>query len=173
MWTIVSGAFARAGQLWERARREHSTPREVALAVAVGVFAGCTPFFGFHMWIALGLATVLRLNRLWAFLGSRCSVVPIYAWIGFCEIAVAHRLRTGVWAPLTPADVIARGGELLKDWLVGAVLVGTALATLAGCVAYALARGWERGVRQQQRSPAGSRRPSSESPRSAPRTPIP
>lgn len=72
-------AFARTRELWERAKREHSTPREVGWSVGVGLFCGCTPFLGLHMWIALGLASPFRLNRLWAFLGSRVSSNVIFA----------------------------------------------------------------------------------------------
>ncbi|MGO9833882.1 MAG: DUF2062 domain-containing protein [Polyangiaceae bacterium] len=161
----------RARALWERARREHSTPREIGLAIAVGVFAGCTPFLGFHMWIALGLSTLLRLNRLWAFAGSRVSILPIFAWVGFCEIESAHRLRTGAWASLAPSEVVAHGAELLTDWLIGTVPVGGGLALLAGALAYAVARRWPGDVTPRTR--AGSRPPSSESPPSAPPTPIP
>ena len=68
-------------------------PREVAWSVAVGVFCGCSPFIGLHMWMALGLATALRLNRLWAFVGSRVSSSILVAWIAFSEVELAHRLR--------------------------------------------------------------------------------
>jgi hypothetical protein len=168
MIPLLSG---RARALWERARREHSTPGEIGFAVGVGVFAGCTPFLGLHMWIALALATLLRLNRLWAFAGSRLSILPVFAWVGFCEIECAHRLRTGAWAPLAPGEVVAHGAELLTDWLVGTVPVGGGLAVLAGAIAYAVARRWEKDATPRRR--AGSRPPSSESPPSAPPTPTP
>ena len=66
-----------ARDLWERARREHSSPREIGLAVGVGAFVACTPLIGFHLWLALGFATLLKLNRLWAMIGSRLSTTPI------------------------------------------------------------------------------------------------
>jgi uncharacterized protein (DUF2062 family) len=165
----VSGARVRA--LFEKARREHSTPREIGLAVGVGVLAGCTPFFYLHMWIALALATVLRLNRLWAFIGSRCSFLPLFALIGFCEVESAHRVRTGTWAQLSPREIVAHRTELMMDWLVGTALVGSALAVLAGVVAYAVARQWEKRI--MARTLAGSPPRSSESPPSAPPSPIP
>ena len=127
-------------RVWERAKHEHSTPQELGGSIAVGVFAGCTPFLGLHMWIALALATVLRLNRLWAFVGSRISFTPIFAFITFGEIESAHRLRAGAWLRLSPHDALEHGKELLGDWLVGTVLVGGALAATLGFVAYVAAR---------------------------------
>jgi uncharacterized protein (DUF2062 family) len=121
------------------------------------------------MWLALGLATVLRLNRLWAFLGSRISSNVILAWLAFSEIEIGHRLRTGAWAQLAPADVLANGRQLIGEWLLGSVLVGAALAAALGLVAYAIARRWP--VRRHK--PDEAPPPSSGSRRSAPPEPTP
>ncbi len=157
VFALLGGARA----LFERARREQASPHKIALSVGVGVFAACTPLWGFHMWIALGLATLLRLNRLWAFLASRLSFAPVFLWVTFCEIEVAQRLRTGAWAVLAPKEALAHGPELLADWVLGAGIVGGALGALAGIATYPLALSWRRR--------AGALRPISESPPSAPR----
>jgi hypothetical protein len=139
---VAQRAAAGLRTAWERARNERSTPREVALSVGLGVFCACTPFVGLHMWIALGLATVLRLNRLWAFLGSRCIFFPILPVVTFAEIEVAHRIRTGGWLPLVPSEAVARGRELLVDWALGTLVVGGAIAAVAAGGAYAVALSW-------------------------------
>lgn len=38
-------------------------PQRIALALAVGVFIGCSPFWGLQTLFSLALAVVLRLNR--------------------------------------------------------------------------------------------------------------
>lgn len=129
--------------LWDRARRERSTPRQIGFSVAVGVFAGCTPFIGLHFWIALAAATLLRLNRLWAALASRISSTPLLLALTFGEIELGHRLRTGAWVALSRHDALARGKELFADWLLGAALVGSTLAIVLGLVAYFVARRWQ------------------------------
>jgi uncharacterized protein (DUF2062 family) len=126
--------------LWQKAKSEHATPRQIGIAVAMGAFVGCTPLIGFHMWIALGLATVFRLNRLFAFLGSRVSNSIILAWVVLAEIEVAHRVRTGAFIPLTARDAIDQGPTLLLDWCLGVVPVGAVVALVVGALAYALAR---------------------------------
>lgn len=165
--------MARSRRLWERAKREHSTPREVGWSVGLGVFCGCTPFLGLHMWIALGLASLFRLNRLWAFLGSRVSSNVIFAWIAFVEIEAAHRLRTGEWAPLTPHEALTHGRALLHDWLLGAALVGALLGAVFGLLAYRAALGWRAShpLALTERTPAAPLPPSSGSPPSAPPAP--
>jgi uncharacterized protein (DUF2062 family) len=135
------GLKRRALEFFARARREHSSPPEIGFSVAVGVFSACTPLLGLHTWMALAAATLLRLNRLWAVLGSR---MPMFIWIAFCEIQVAHRLRSGAWASLAPSDVTSHGRQLLTDWIAGTVIVGGVLAAATGLVAYALARRWSR-----------------------------
>src|SRR5690242_7009139 len=90
----------RLRSLWLLVLSERAAPREIGLAVALGVFVGSSPALGFHGWAAVGLATLLRLNRLWAFCGSRISNMVTLPWIAFAEVEVAHRARTGEWVDL-------------------------------------------------------------------------
>jgi uncharacterized protein len=159
----------RARELWQRAWNEHCTPREVGWSVALGVFVGCTPLLGLHMWIALALATLFRVNRVWAFLGSRVSSNVVFAWIAFAEIELAHRLRLGAWAPLLPREALVHGRQLLLDWFLGSAFVGAALAGALGALAYAATRRRQRAGGLTQHTPDEPRRPISESPPSTPR----
>jgi uncharacterized protein (DUF2062 family) len=45
-------------------------PERVAAAIALGIGIGFSPFIGFHIWIALGLALLFRLNKIDAALGT-------------------------------------------------------------------------------------------------------
>lgn len=47
---------------WRRILRVRATPHEIALGCAAGVFAACTPFFGFQMALAAALALILRVS---------------------------------------------------------------------------------------------------------------
>lgn len=134
--------LVRLRHFWALARSERASPREIGWAVAVGVFAGCTPAFGLHGWLAVGFASVLRLNRLFAFLGSRISFFLVMPWITLAEIEVGHRLRTGEFADIAlDRDHIFRAaGDLLLDLLIGTVPVGAALAAPIGFLAFAISR---------------------------------
>jgi uncharacterized protein (DUF2062 family) len=166
----LSRMARRAGALWQRALSERSSPGEIGWSIGIGVLAGCTPLIGLHMWIALALATLLRKNRLWAFVGSRVSSNVLLVFIVFAEIELAHRVRVGAWAPLAPHDALARSKELLLDWFLGSALVGPALACVLGGAAYAAVRRWPR-LTQRTRSEAPPR--SSGSPPSGRPAPTP
>jgi hypothetical protein len=123
---------------------------------------GCTPLIGLHAGLALVAATLLRLNRLWAVVGSRVSFFLVLPSIAFAEIETGHRLRTGVWAPLTVEDARVNAKGWFLDWWLGTVPVGSVLALSLGAVAYAMAT---RRDALRRRTPAPAPPPTSESPR--------
>jgi uncharacterized protein (DUF2062 family) len=144
----------RARDLWHRARSERASPREIAWAVFIGVFSGCTPAIGVRPIIALGLATLFRKNRLFAYLSSHITsnwlVIP---WIILIEVQLAHRLRFGDFVTLDisrdRSDLVHQASNLLVDWVLGSILFGTACAAFIAVSAYGIAS-W----RQQRRSAA-------------------
>ncbi len=144
--------------LWKLAKSERASPREIGWAVFWGVFAGCTPAVGFHGPLALGVATVMRKNRLWAWIGSRISNMMILPFIALAEIQLAHVIRTGETLSLHYRDALERAPELLLDWLLGTIPVGAAIGAVFGLIAYAWAA---------RRASLTPRTPASDPPRSS------
>jgi hypothetical protein len=99
---------------------------------------------GLHAVVALLLATAFRANRLWALLASRVSILPVYLVIALGEVEAGHFVRTGEVLHLSANEAFARRYEVLSEWLIGTLLVGSALAAAAGLVAYMCARAWHR-----------------------------
>ncbi len=126
--------------LWRRAKSERASPAQIGWAVGVGCFLGCSPAIGFHGGLAVAAATVLRLNRLWAWLGSRSSNIFVLPFLAAAEVEVAHRLRTGDWVTLDRAHLLEGAHKLVLDWLLGMIPVGVPLSVLLGALAYAWAR---------------------------------
>jgi uncharacterized protein (DUF2062 family) len=165
---LLSRLLRGARSLLTRALSEHSRPGETALSVAFGAFCACTPFIGLHIWLALGLATLLRLNRVWAAVGSRATSVPLLLpLVVFVEVQLGHRVRAGAWLTLSPHEALSHGRELLGDWLLGALPVGAVFAGILGSAAYLVA---VRRERVRLRTPSGSPPASSEWPPSGPPT---
>jgi len=125
--------------IWKLAKSERASPREIGWAVAIGAFAGCTPAVGFHGALALALATVLKKNRLFAWLGSRVSNWLFLPFIVLAEVQVSHRLRTGEWLALDRDTALEQAPALLLDWCIGTIPVGIAIAGALGVASWALA----------------------------------
>ncbi len=126
--------------LWRLARSERAAPHQVALALGLGAFVGSTPAVGFHGWLAVGAATALRLNRFYAFLGSRVSSPVVLPFIVLAEIELAHRVRCGAYVALDRHHVLAQAKTLLLDWTLGALPVGLLVGLLTGALGFAIAK---------------------------------
>jgi uncharacterized protein (DUF2062 family)/2-polyprenyl-3-methyl-5-hydroxy-6-metoxy-1,4-benzoquinol methylase len=139
-----------AGRLW----REHSSPSRLGAAVAVGIVVGCSPFFGLHFWIGLGLALLLRLNKVAVLLGSQISIPPLAPFLGFASVQLGALLLTGQTVELTVDDFsLSNLPELLRhfllNWVVGGLALGLALAVPGFGLTAAL-------VRRRRRRAAGA-----------------
>ncbi|MBX3223992.1 MAG: DUF2062 domain-containing protein [Labilithrix sp.] len=125
--------------LWKLAMSERASPREIGWAVAIGAFAGCTPAIGVHGPLAIGLATLFKKNRLFAWLGSRISNMVFLPFIAIAEVQVSHRVRTGEWVVLDREQALDQAGTLLLDWCLGTIPVGLAIGALMGVISWAFA----------------------------------
>ena len=137
------------GKLASRARRafynlrtEHTSAGREAAAIGVGVFIGCTPFYGFHLLICWVVASVLRLNRVYVYLAANISN-PVFApFLIFSELQTGAWLRHGAFQSLTLAAI--RAADLQSfglDYLLGAVVVGAVLGLVTAAGTYAALRG--------------------------------
>ena len=58
------------------------SPHRIALGVGLGLFIAWTPFIGFHMLMVLGLAIVLRANKLvalaWVWVCNPLTYFPVF-----------------------------------------------------------------------------------------------
>lgn len=125
--------------LWKLAKSERATPREIGWAVFIGGFAACTPFIGFHGWLGLGLATLFKKNRLFAWLGTRIANMVFLPFIALAEVQISHRLRVGEFVSITRDNALEQAPNLLLDWCLGCIPVGAAAGLVLGMSAYGIA----------------------------------
>lgn len=142
---VLQRLWLRIKALWHRAKTERATPREIGWAVFLGGFLGCTPALGFRGWLSIGAATLLRQNRLFAWLTSQVLANMIVTPpIVVAEVQIAHRLRTGAWVAIDRDHALEQAGALLLDWCLGTIPVGIAVGGALGLLAFALARARDR-----------------------------
>ena len=105
--------------------RAPASARALALAVGLGVFIGCTPFFGFHALLALGVSFFFQLNALVVLAGTQISIPPLAPFLAGASVIAGKRWGTG--QPWT-------------QWLLGSLIVGACLGAAAGCATFLIAR---------------------------------
>ncbi|WP_164472037.1 DUF2062 domain-containing protein [Amniculibacterium aquaticum] len=107
-----------------------------ALSISCGLLVGVTPFYGFHTFIVIFLASVFRLNKVISFLFTRISIPPLFPFI------VAAALLIG--SPFVDRPTLDGGNEFslsffkehLYQYIIGTSLLGIGLAVVGGFSSY-------------------------------------
>ncbi|HEV7668779.1 MAG TPA: DUF2062 domain-containing protein [Thermoanaerobaculia bacterium] len=132
------GRFRRTlAELHVRLRTEGEAPARQAAAIGVGLFIGCSPFYGFHFPLCVFAARVLRLSQLKTYLASNVSLPFIAPFLFYAEIEVGRFLRGAPPLALHPAQLRTMPlGRFGADLLLGALVVGTVLGLAGAFIAY-------------------------------------
>jgi uncharacterized protein (DUF2062 family) len=119
-----------------------------AAALGIGVFIGCTPFYGFHLLLCWVTGWALRLNRLKLYLASNISNPLFSPFLLFAELQTGAWIRRQDLHDLTIAAIKSTSPWTFgMDLLVGSFVVGAVLGlTIAGAT---LATG---GLRETDRA---------------------
>jgi len=121
--------------LKEEVLESNDTPRTKAFSMALGVFWGIVPLWGFQTVGVLGSAYALRLNKLIAFAFSNVSLPP------FIPLIIFGSLKTGSW--LVASQGMPEGPlsfevvqQHLFQYLVGSSVLAVLLAAITGVGGY-------------------------------------
>lgn len=119
--------------------RNQDSPRKKALSIALGVFIGLSPLWGFHTLIVIFLAIVSNLNKVIAFAFSNISLPP------FIPLVLLLSLQVGNWVlgidSYYTLDGIRENFDLmqhLEAYLVGSLVLSTTSALGFGVFGYLL-----------------------------------
>ncbi|MCD8540735.1 MAG: DUF2062 domain-containing protein [Leadbetterella sp.] len=123
--------------LREEVLESNDSPRTKALSLALGVFWGIVPLWGFQTVGVLGSAYALRLNKLIAFAFSNISLPPFIPLIIFCSLKVGSWFVDSPTVPEGPLtfDLIQRH---LSQYLVGSSVLAVLLAGVSGLIGYGI-----------------------------------
>jgi uncharacterized protein len=143
--------------LVERVRtllRLNDSPSKIALALAVGVFISCTPFYGLQTLLSLATATVFRLNKAATVTGAWFNLPWFAPFVyglalhigtlivpdpqGLDAAAVAELLRTSSSFSVTHAVWLLQ--DVSVALLIGTSVVGTGAAVVTYVLAFVLIR---------------------------------
>ena len=124
---------------------QDGSPAYRARGVAIGVFCGCFPLFGFQTLLGVALAGLLRGNYLLAISGTWVSnpvtYIPLYWFnyqIGSALLDNGHHDYT--LSEFGWQEVWGQGWTLLSRLLLGSFVSGFALGTIFGLTVYMILR---------------------------------
>ncbi|MDR2726547.1 MAG: DUF2062 domain-containing protein [Deltaproteobacteria bacterium] len=116
----------------------NETPKNLALAGALGVFIGTLPLIGLHSLIIILVLGFLRLNKLAGIAASQICAPPFVP--ALC-IEAGHYLRHGAFLTEISWQTLGREGiQRLWEWVVGSLVLAPALALLCGITVFILAK---------------------------------
>jgi SAM-dependent methyltransferase len=148
MFRVLDSRHA-SGVPWRRffhgVRTEGAGPGREAAAIGIGVFLGCTPFYGFHLLLCLAAGTLLRLNRLKIYLAANISNPLMAPVLILGELQAGALARRGEIHALT-LDAVRRTDpwRYAGDLLTGSAIVGGMLGIGAAAATWMLARSGRR-----------------------------
>ena len=117
----------------------NESPLKSAQAMALGVFIGLTPLWGFHTILVLSLAVLFKLNKAISFAFTNVSFPP------FIPFTVYAGIMIGNYVLGEPTDYSFADFEenfefvkSLKTYVVGSFILASVMSVMVGIVAYLL-----------------------------------
>lgn len=148
---LVALLYIKPRDLWRRLKKKgvkrfvledflhnNDTPRKKALSIALGVFIGLSPLWGFHTVIVLFLALFLRLNKVIAFAFSNISLPPFIPFVLYASTK-AGQWATGNQLTLSwndPGNLEVLGH--LETYIIGSLVLATCSAMVLGSLGFVL-----------------------------------
>lgn len=115
----------------------NDTPTKKALSIALGVFIGLSPFWGFHTVIVIFLAIFLRLNKVIAFAFSNVSLPPFIPFVLYASAKMGQFIM-GVDYNYT-LEMFQNNFEItehLKTYIVGSFTLASFSALICGTLGF-------------------------------------
>ena len=116
-----------------------------ALSIALGVFIGLSPIWGFHTVVVIFLALLLNLNKMIAFAFSNVSLPP------FIPLILYFSLKLGSWLlgenfvlSMSEIDPSLELMKYIKSYIVGSLALSLTAAITCGIVGYVFLMLFER-----------------------------
>lgn len=104
-----------------------------ATSIALGVFIGIAPFWGFQTLLAISLAVFFRLNKVISFAASNISIPPMIPFILYGSLKIGSYFvsnsKTLLFDTSLTLDAITNN---LQQYIIGSFILATITALLFG-----------------------------------------
>jgi glycosyltransferase involved in cell wall biosynthesis len=113
------------------------SPAKKAFSIALGVFVGISPFWGFQSILSLFLAAIFRLNKTISFAFSNISIPPFIPFIIYGSLKVGSFFVDNKTAiKLDKSITFAAIGDNIKQYIIGSFVLATMTAVILGIMSY-------------------------------------
>jgi uncharacterized protein (TIGR03546 family) len=123
--------FSRLKDTIIRFSKKGLSPKEIALAIAVGTFIAFIPLWGTHTLTAFALAYVLRLNTLIVILSAQISNPLSYPFQLFISAEVGNLILNGTFLEITFSRDISYLDHYIFPIIVGSLVLGIIVSSLS------------------------------------------
>jgi uncharacterized protein (DUF2062 family) len=112
-------------------------PKKKALSIALGVFLGLSPLWGFHTVIVIFLAILFKLNKVIAFAFSNISLPPFIPFVLYLSVQTGDFVlgETSTFS-LTNFQKDFNVKDQIGSYLVGSITLSITLAIIMGLLGY-------------------------------------
>ncbi|MGI9650339.1 DUF2062 domain-containing protein [Chryseobacterium sp. RLHN22] len=110
--------------------------RTKSFSIALGVFIGFSPFWGFHTLLTISLAVLFKLNKVLAFVASNVSLPP------FIPFIIAAALFLGSPFVQSESNILSEelNFELVKNnllqYIIGSLILATTMSVISGIATF-------------------------------------
>lgn len=110
--------------------------RTKAFSIALGVFVGFSPFWGFHTLLVISLSVLFKLNKVLAFVASNVSLPP------FIPFIIAASLFLGAPFVVGNGDILNQefNFDLVKNnllqYIIGSLILASTMSVMSGIVTF-------------------------------------
>ncbi|MBQ4821350.1 DUF2062 domain-containing protein [Aquimarina sp. MMG016] len=123
----------------ENVLRSNDPPLKKASAIALGLFIGISPFWGFQTLLVFALATIFKLNKPIAFLFSNVSIPPIIPFIIYASYQLGAIVMGKEMDLTLNIEDIRSGKDVFKglgQYVIGSFALAIVVSLISGILAY-------------------------------------
>ncbi|OCK52152.1 glycosyltransferase [Chryseobacterium sp. CBo1] len=112
------------------------TNRIKAFSIALGVFIGFSPFWGFHTLLVISLAVLFKLNKVLAFVASNVSLPPFIPFIIVASLFLGSPFVSGNSDFLNQEWNFDLVKNNILQYVVGSLILASTMSVITGIVTF-------------------------------------
>ena len=111
---------------------------KISLSIALGVFVGILPIWGYQIMAVLFLAFVLRLNKIIAFAASNISIPPMIPFILYGSVYLGSMALGKNLQPVFSVSAFEFSNlkKFLEEYVVGSIILSTVTSLVLGTISF-------------------------------------